>query len=110
MPDVTSTAVPASFIKSICSRAWRVATAPGLPTNSHYVLAGARDQQHRIYTGASSFSERGRGWVGRRLDDGVDWSEVEAVGEDAYRAVAPKRLVVPLEVTPAPDIGRVQGC
>ena len=52
----------------------------------------------------------GRGWVGLRLDDGVDWGEVEVVGEEAYRAVAPKRLVALLEVTPAPDIGRVEGC
>ena len=52
----------------------------------------------------------GRGWVGLRLDGGVDWGEVEEVCEDAYRAVAPKRLVALLEVNPAPDVGRVAGC
>jgi hypothetical protein len=34
-----------------------------------------------------------RGWVGLRLDRDATWSEVEAVIEDAYRAVAPIRLV-----------------
>ncbi len=34
-----------------------------------------------------------RGWVGLRLDRAAGWSEVEAVIEDAYRAVAPARLV-----------------
>ena len=34
-----------------------------------------------------------RGWVGVRLDTGIDWDDVDAVCEDAYRAVAPKRLV-----------------
>jgi hypothetical protein len=33
-----------------------------------------------------------RGWVGLRLDRDAAWSEVEAVIEDAYRAVAPARL------------------
>ncbi len=34
-----------------------------------------------------------RGWVGLRLDRDAAPSEVEAVIEDAYRAVAPARLV-----------------
>jgi len=34
----------------------------------------------------------GRGWIGLRLDDEVDWDEVQAVCEDAYRTVAPPRL------------------
>ncbi|MEP6856121.1 MAG: MmcQ/YjbR family DNA-binding protein, partial [Pedococcus sp.] len=35
-----------------------------------------------------------RGWVGVYLDiDDVDWDRVEAVVEDAWRQVAPKRLV-----------------
>jgi hypothetical protein len=34
-----------------------------------------------------------RGWVGLRLDGDVDWSEVEEVLTDAYRTVAPKRLL-----------------
>lgn len=35
----------------------------------------------------------GRGWIGVRLDDPVDWTEVAELCTDAYRAVAPARLV-----------------
>jgi hypothetical protein len=38
-----------------------------------------------------------RGWLGLRLDGEVDWDEVEMICEDAYRAVAPRRLVRLLE-------------
>ena len=34
-----------------------------------------------------------RGWVGVWLDVDVDWDRVEALVEDAWRCVAPKRLV-----------------
>lgn len=39
----------------------------------------------------------GRGWLGVRLDDEVDWDEVAGVCEDAYRAVASKGLVTKLD-------------
>jgi hypothetical protein len=40
----------------------------------------------------------GRGWIGVRLDgDDVDWAELAAVCEDAYRTVAPKKLVSELD-------------
>jgi hypothetical protein len=32
-----------------------------------------------------------------RLDRDLDWSEVASVAEDAYRSVAPKRLLVVLD-------------
>jgi hypothetical protein len=35
----------------------------------------------------------GRGWVGVRLDGRVDWGELEAICQDAYRTVAPKKLL-----------------
>ena len=38
-----------------------------------------------------------RGWLGVRLDRGVDWSEVAEICRDAYRVVAPKTLVARLE-------------
>src|SRR4051812_21946473 len=38
-----------------------------------------------------------RGWLGLRLDGDVDWDEVAAVCEDAYRAVAPAKLVAALD-------------
>jgi hypothetical protein len=34
-----------------------------------------------------------RGWLGVYLDVPVDWDEVAALVEDAYRTIAPKRLV-----------------
>jgi hypothetical protein len=38
-----------------------------------------------------------RGWLGAWLDDAVDWDEIASVIEDAYRCVAPRRLVAALE-------------
>jgi hypothetical protein len=34
-----------------------------------------------------------RGWLGVRLNRGVDWDELMGVVEDAFAAVAPKRLL-----------------
>lgn len=34
-----------------------------------------------------------RGWLGVRLDRGLDWNELAGVAEDAYAEVAPRRLV-----------------
>jgi hypothetical protein len=39
----------------------------------------------------------GRGWIGVRLDRDVAWSEVEQICIDAYRTVAPARLVSELD-------------
>ncbi len=39
----------------------------------------------------------GSGWVGMWLDPGPDWDEVTEVITDAYRQVAPKRLVARLD-------------
>ena len=39
----------------------------------------------------------GRGWIGLRLDVGLDWNEVAEICEEAYRVVAPKRLVQQLD-------------
>jgi hypothetical protein len=38
-----------------------------------------------------------RGWLGVRLDGDVDWDEVAELCEDAYRAVAPRRLGAALD-------------
>jgi hypothetical protein len=40
-----------------------------------------------------------RGWVGLRLDSGIDWEGVDGICEDAYRTVAPRKLVELLEST-----------
>ncbi|HEU5160315.1 MAG TPA: MmcQ/YjbR family DNA-binding protein [Streptosporangiaceae bacterium] len=41
-----------------------------------------------------------RGWLGVRLDVEVDWAEVAELVEDAYRAVAPRRLIAQLDAGP----------
>jgi hypothetical protein len=38
-----------------------------------------------------------RGWLGVRLDRSVDWTEIETILEDAYRCVAPKKLIALLD-------------
>lgn len=38
-----------------------------------------------------------RGWVGVRLDVRVDWVEIGELVQDAYRAIAPRRLVALLD-------------
>lgn len=39
----------------------------------------------------------GRGWIGARFDGDVDWDEVAAICEDAFRTVAPAKLVAALD-------------
>jgi len=34
-----------------------------------------------------------RGWLGVRLDRGVDWNELTGIAEDAYAEAAPAKLV-----------------
>ena len=43
----------------------------------------------------------GRGWLGVRLDGAVDRQEIAELCEDAYRTIAPKRLVAQLDHGPA---------
>jgi hypothetical protein len=38
-----------------------------------------------------------RGWLGVYLDVPVDWAEIGEIVEDAYRVIAPKRLVAELD-------------
>jgi hypothetical protein len=38
-----------------------------------------------------------RGWLGVRLDGDVDWEEIAELVEDAYRTVAPRRLIAALD-------------
>lgn len=39
----------------------------------------------------------GRGWLGVRLDREVDWDEVAGIVAEAYRLVAPRKLVARLD-------------
>jgi hypothetical protein len=38
-----------------------------------------------------------RGWIGVRLDGAADWDEIAELCADAYRAVAPARLIAELD-------------
>jgi len=38
-----------------------------------------------------------RGWLGVRLDGDPDWEEIEDLCDDAYRVVAPSRLIAVLD-------------
>jgi YjbR len=39
----------------------------------------------------------GRGWLGVRLDRDPDWAEIAELCQDAYRVIAPARLVARLD-------------
>jgi len=43
-----------------------------------------------------------RGWIGVRLDRDVEWDEIAGIALDAYRAVAPKRMLALLDQDAAP--------
>lgn len=57
------------------------------PPGSQAVLVGADPDRFFVppYVGP-------KGWVGMRLEDGPDWSEVAAIVKRSYRLVAPKTL------------------
>ncbi|MEX2373078.1 MAG: MmcQ/YjbR family DNA-binding protein, partial [Dehalococcoidia bacterium] len=38
-----------------------------------------------------------RGWIGVRLDRGLDWDEIAELCTEAYRVIAPARLLRALE-------------
>lgn len=40
-----------------------------------------------------------RGWIGARLDPGLDFDELADLSHDAYRLVAPRSLVQSLDQT-----------
>jgi hypothetical protein len=44
----------------------------------------------------------GKGWIGMRIDRDPDWDEIAGIIADAYRLVAPRRLVALLDDPPAP--------
>ena len=41
----------------------------------------------------------GRGWVGVRMDVDIDWDEIAGICKEAYRVIAPKKLVAALDET-----------
>lgn len=45
-----------------------------------------------------------KGWVGIRLDPGLDWGEISEIVEESYRMIAPPKLAAELDKSrPAPD-------
>jgi predicted DNA-binding protein (MmcQ/YjbR family) len=62
------------------------------PPGSQMVLVGADPDRFFVppYVGH-------KGWIGMRLDNGPDWSEVAEVVRRSYRLIAPKRLASRLE-------------
>ena len=68
----------------------------------HLWCAAAPGAQAELVAGAPGKFFRppyvgGRGWIGVRLDGDVDWAEIAELCEDAYRAVAPAKLVAVLD-------------
>jgi hypothetical protein len=77
-------------------------------TFPHFWCAAAPGVQDELVTSEPDRFFRppyvgGRGWLGLRLDGEVDWDEIAIVCEDAFRAVASKKLVAAL------DLRRVEG-
>ena len=62
-----------------------------------WCAAPAGDQQLLVEADAERFFVPPyvghRGWLGVRLDRGLDWDELTGIVEDAYCAVAPRKLV-----------------
>ncbi|MPZ47926.1 MAG: MmcQ/YjbR family DNA-binding protein [Dehalococcoidia bacterium] len=65
------------------------------PPGAQEALAGANPDRFYVppYVG-------GRGWLGVRLDVPVDWDEIAAIVEDAYRMVATRKLLIQLDAMP----------
>jgi hypothetical protein len=38
-----------------------------------------------------------KGWIGIRLDPGLDWGEISEIAEESYRMTAPKKLSAELD-------------
>jgi hypothetical protein len=102
LPEVTeklSHGAPAFFVRKQFAMLW--------PDGHHqhefphlWCAAAAGAQEALVASSATFFRPPyvgGRGWVGVRLDGAVDWDEVTETLEDAYRAIAPARLVAALE-------------
>jgi hypothetical protein len=69
------------------------AAAPG----TQELLVGAEPERFFVppYVGH-------RGWLGMRLDRGLDWDEFAGIAEDAYAEVAPARLVEEARLSRSP--------
>lgn len=101
LPEVTekrSHGSPAFFVKKQFVMLWPDGHHDhGFP---HLWCAAPEGAQEALVAGGPRFFVPpyvgGRGWIGVRLD-GVKGDEVDAICEDAYRTVAPKRLLAALD-------------
>jgi hypothetical protein len=61
------------------------------PDGDQQLLVGADDSKFFVppYVGH-------RGWLGVKLNEGIDWDELEGIVEDAYCRVAPAKLIAGL--------------
>ena len=105
LPEVTerpSHGAPAFFVRdrSAFVNAW-IAGHHDHHFPHLWCAAGPGVQEALVQEGPSTYFRPPyvghRGWVGVRLDCGIGWEEVEDLCEDAYRAVAPRRLVDELD-------------
>jgi predicted DNA-binding protein (MmcQ/YjbR family) len=73
------------------------------PPGSQMVLVGADPDRFFVppYVGH-------KGWIGMRLDDAPDWSEVAEVVRRSYRLIAPKRLAALLDSPSPPEPCRLR--
>lgn len=103
LPEVTeklSHGAPAFFVRKQFLMLW--------PDGHHddefphlWAAAGPGVQQELVETESPRFFRPPyvghRGWIGLRLDGDLDWQEIAAVCVEAYRAVAPRKLVAQLD-------------
>jgi hypothetical protein len=73
----------------------RVAFVCAAPDGAQEMLVGAEPERFFVppYVGH-------RGWLGVYLDVPVDWDQIADLVVDAYRRVAPKKLVAVLDAAP----------
>jgi predicted DNA-binding protein (MmcQ/YjbR family) len=74
------------------------------PPGSQAILVGADPRRFFVppYVGH-------RGWIGMRLDESVDWSEVAKLLERSYRLTAPKKLAARLNPSSPVPTDKNQG-
>jgi hypothetical protein len=102
LPEVTeklSHGAPAFFVRKQFAQLW--------PDGHHehefphlWCAAPAGVQEALIASSETFFRPPyvgGRGWIGVRLDRDPDWDEIAETLEDAYRAIAPQRLIARLD-------------
>jgi hypothetical protein len=104
LPEVTekpSHGSPAFFVKKQFVMLW-----PEGHHDHHFPhlwCAAPEGAQESLVGSASRFFRPpyvgSRGWLGVRLDGRVDFDEVATLCEDAYRCVAPTRLLALLDAT-----------